>query len=485
MTIPQNGSRPHGSPDSKPAAPSWTRFDQLSIGALLSIVAAAIMFVALTISFVAFDGINWIPLAIGGCTVAIAWRLARRSRRREEMLLREISDERELIQTVIDALPESIVWKDTKSRVQGMNAALRKRMATYDVQAAPDSRISEHKMADEVAAYVAAVEEMEREVIETGEPVIDRQMTRPEADGSTSVVLRTAIPLCKEERTVGVLSTTRDITEVMELERSLASASRLESIGQLSAGVAHEINTPVQFVSDNTSFLDTSFTTLIDAISSLSELAETHEPKAVALVKKQADLDFLLEDIPDAISQSSEGLQQIAQIIRAMKAFAHPGGEITATDINTLIQSTVDVSRNEWKYHATVELDLAADLPHPQCDAGQIKQVVLNMIINAAHAIADAGEDKGVITIATATDGDRVTLRISDTGTGMSPEVQKRIFDRFFTTKGVGRGSGQGLAIAYDAITAHGGQIQVDSAVGEGTTFTIVLPVNPPQSESA
>ena len=425
--------------------------------------------------------INWLTTVLSTGTLGAFWALSRRARRREQELRRRLSDEHKLLQTVIDALPESIVWKDTDSSVQGMNQALRDRLATYEIQANDSGRISEYDMAEKVSAYVLAVEEMEREVIETGVPVTGLQMTRPEADGSTSVVLRTATPLRKEGEVVGVLSTTRNVTEVVQLERSLADASRLESIGQLSAGVAHEINTPVQFVSDNTAFLDTTFATLVEVIESLGAIAAEHDAEAVEMIRKQADLEFLLEDIPDAVAQSREGLEQIAQIVRAMKAFAHPGGEVAPTDLNSLITSTVEVSRNEWKYNADVELDLAEGLPEPHCDGGQIKQVVLNMVINAAHAIADAGDDKGTITVTTSGDDNWVTLRISDTGTGITPEVQERMFERFFTTKGVGRGSGQGLAIAYDAVTAHGGRIEVDSVVGEGTTFTIVLPVEPPE----
>jgi signal transduction histidine kinase len=167
-----------------------------------------------------------------------------------------------------------------------------------------------------------------------------------------------------------------------------------------------------------------------------------------------------------------------------MKDFAHPGGESGPADINRLIKSTVDVSRNEWKYDAEMQLELAEDLAQPHCDAGQLKQVFLNMIVNAAHAIADADRSPGTITVATTSDDDTVTIRIADNGAGMTDEVKSRVFERFFTTKEVGRGSGQGLAIAYDAVHAHGGTIGVDSTVGVGTTFTIQLPIEPGSSTS-
>jgi len=423
--------------------------------------------------------------AIAGLAFAIASAAGLRIRQREAALLERISDEKQLIQTVIDAMPESIVWKDPHSRVRGFNAALGRRLKRHGIQPELRSRLSDSAMEPDLAAYIDEVERVESQVMDSGVAVTDLQMTRPEPDGSSRNVLRTVIPLRRNGVIDGVLSTTRDITEVVNLERSLASAQRLESIGQLSAGVAHEINTPIQYVSDNTAFLETSFTDLTQAVSSLCEIAERHDPEAVAQIAKEADLEFLLEDIPDAVRQSREGLDQIASIVRAMKAFAHPGGEVVPTDINQLVATTVDVSRNEWKYHAEVVMDLDEDLPQPRCDEGQIKQVLLNMIINASDAIAETGSEAGTITITTRPADAGIVVEIRDTGAGMSPAVQQRIFERFYTTKPVGRGSGQGLAIAYDAITAHGGEIQVDSTPGEGTTFTITLPLTPPEDRRA
>jgi len=417
---------------------------------------------------------------LGIATLALTWMLAIRTRRREQTLVARISSDRQLLQTVVDSLPESIVWKNTESEVLGLNEALRQRLQHHHVPLRLNTRFSDSPMSETMVAYIGEVEAMERLAMKTGDPVLNRQMTRPESIGNDRQVLRTAIPLRRNDEIIGVLSTTRDITSVVDLERSLASAQRLESIGQLAAGVAHEINTPVQFVSDNTTFLDTSFMSLVDAITSLSEIAERHDPEAVAIIRKETDLEFVLEDVPDAMQQSREGLQQIADIVRAMKAFAHPGGEIARSNINELIKTTVAITRNEWKYHADMDLDLDDDLPQPATDEGQIKQVLLNLIVNAADAVADAGKDRGTITITTRPAPNGVSIAIADTGIGMSPEVQGRIYERFFTTKQAGRGSGQGLAIAYDAVTAHGGDIQVDSAVGVGTTFTLTLPLRHP-----
>ncbi len=422
---------------------------------------------------------------LGIAMFTIAWALGMRIRQRERALQLKIANDRELLQTVVDALPESVIWKDPDSRVLGLNRGLEERLGQHNVGVHLGERLSDGPLGPRMQIYIDELEAMEAKVIETGEAILDHQMTRPELNTIDRTVLRNAIPLRHGDKIVGMVSTTRDITDVVNLERSLASARRLESIGQLSAGVAHEINTPVQYVTDNCAFLQGSFADLVDAVTALGSIADRHEPEAATLIKKQADLDFLLEEIPDAVNQSREGLDQIAKIVRAMKAFAHPGGDMAETDINSLVKTTVDVSRNEWKYHSDIELDLADDMPYPRCDEGQIKQVLLNMIINAADAIAEAlaerGKGKGVITITTRASDNTVAIKVADTGTGIPPEVQKRMFERFFTTKPVGRGSGQGLAICYDAVTAHGGNIDVDSTVGAGTTFTITLPITPPE----
>ncbi|HBH79111.1 MAG TPA: histidine kinase, partial [Nitrospira sp.] len=190
-----------------------------------------------------------------------------------------------------------------------------------------------------------------------------------------------------------------------------------------------------------------------------------------------------------AIAQSFEGVERITKIVRAMKEFAHPGGEEAAyEDLNKAIQTTVEVSRNEWKYVAEMTMDLTPDLPPVFCQLGPINQVVLNIIVNAAHAIGDVvkgTKQKGRITIATRPVGDGVEIRISDTGGGIPETIREKIFDPFFTTKPVGKGTGQGLAIARSVVVdKHGGRINVESQVDQGTTFIIHLPVKPKEAPS-
>jgi len=289
----------------------------------------------------------------------------------------------------------------------------------------------------------------------------------------------------------GCLLLGRDITERQMMERQLAQAQRLESIGQLAAGVAHEINTPIQFVGDNTRFLQEAFHELYNLLDRCAQLAEAAaDPQgAEALLREigtaaqEADLAYLTEEIPKAISQSLEGVERVASIVQAMKEFSHPGVESKiAVDLNHSIRSTLTVSRNEWKYVAEVKTAFDEHLPLVPCLPGDFNQVMLNLIVNAAHAIGDVvrSEDvtKGVITISTRQDNEWVEIRVQDNGSGIPEKVRNKIFDPFFTTKGVGKGTGQGLAIAHSVIVdKHGGTISCETEVGKGTTFILRLPI--------
>ncbi|RLB44107.1 MAG: hypothetical protein DRH12_00815, partial [Deltaproteobacteria bacterium] len=289
----------------------------------------------------------------------------------------------------------------------------------------------------------------------------------------------------------GFIIMASDITERRNLETQLLQAQKLESVGQLAAGIAHEINTPTQFVGDNIQFIQESFddlTKLLKAYKALGDTIATKSEESVLWAEKakqiedEIDLEYLMEEIPKAIEQSMEGVRRVAKIVRAMKEFSHPGvQEKTPIDINHAIENTSTVARNEWKYVADLELDLDPSLPPVPCLPGEFNQVILNMIINAAHAISDViqgKEGKGKITITTKRKEHEVEIRISDTGTGIPEKIRDRIFDPFFTTKQVGKGTGQGLAISRSVIVdKHGGTIRVESEVGKGTTFIITLPI--------
>ena len=275
-------------------------------------------------------------------------------------------------------------------------------------------------------------------------------------------------------------SVMRDVTLKRISERDFARANKLEAIGQLAAGIAHEINTPAQYVGDNLNFIRDELGGLMTAMSGLSHLGSS-EPE-IRRILQTTDLSFLQEELPRAIDQSIEGCGRIATIVRAMKEFSHPSLEKVPSDLNRAIQSTITVATNEWKYVADVSTNLDPQLPPVACQIGEINQVILNMLVNAAHAIAevvgDGGRDKGRITVTTALAGQLAEIRITDTGAGIRPDHLDRIFDPFFTTKPVGCGTGQGLAIAHDVIVRkHQGSIRVESQPGTGSTFIIRLPV--------
>ena len=276
------------------------------------------------------------------------------------------------------------------------------------------------------------------------------------------------------------------------MELDLRLAQKLEAVGQLAAGIAHEINTPTQFVGDTVRFLGDAFGDLMDLLVAYEALLEAAErgpvPSAlIARVRKaedRADLDYLRARVPGAVERADDGVQRVATIVRAMREFAHPPAAAKApVDINAALRSTLVVATNEYKYVADVETELG-ELPAVMCDGGDINQVFLNLVVNAAHAIVDANRGsarRGTIRVRTAAVGDHVLVSVSDTGTGIAPEVADRIYDPFFTTKDVGRGTGQGLAIARQIVVErHGGSIDFETRAGRGTTFHVRLPVAEP-----
>ena len=274
-------------------------------------------------------------------------------------------------------------------------------------------------------------------------------------------------------------------------EDSYRQTQRLASVGQLAAGVAHEINTPTQFVGDNVRFLESAFSDLVKLISAYEDLArdcQAYEAlqdrlSLIGRIRSEVDAEYLLEEIPKAISESLDGIRRVTEIVKALKEFAHPdASQRSLVDVNRVVQTAVTVSRNEWKYAADVVINLDPRLPPIAAYQNDLSQTVMNLIVNAADAIEDANRGgspkKGTIVITTRLDGDYVEIRISDTGTGIPEDIRQRIFEPFFTTKKPGVGTGLGLAIAYDAVVRkHGGSIDIETEVGRGTTFIVRLPI--------
>ncbi len=322
-----------------------------------------------------------------------------------------------------------------------------------------------------------------------------------DAEGRTIWFSSSIAPVRHGDQIVGAVIVAQDSTETRRTQADLLAAQRLASVGTLAAGIAHEINSPVQFVSDSIDFLRSAVSDLFTFLGKLQELRVAvvagGPTKAIeadwAAAEDESDVPYIRENVPAAFDRCVDGLRRVATIVRSLKEFAHPSGnEMAAVDLNRAIQSTLTIARNEYKYVADLEVEFG-DLPLVTCHGDEINQVVLNILVNAAHAIEDVvrGTDsRGRITIRTSREDDNVLIAIGDTGGGIPPEILSRIFDPFFTTKEVGKGTGQGLAIARTIVHEnHRGDITVDTAVGEGTTFSIRLPIAPsvpaPAAESA
>jgi PAS domain S-box-containing protein len=312
-----------------------------------------------------------------------------------------------------------------------------------------------------------------------------------ERDGKTGFlslhVLR--MPAKGGEQT-GFIITGADITERLDLEVQLRQAQKLEGIGQLAAGIAHEINTPTQYVGDNIRFLKDSWGSVAEFLNFCGTMrskcaagpVSSADLRQFCVLHQQCDMLYLSKEIPNAIEQSLEGVERVAKIVKGIKEFSHPGSEEKrAINLNQAIETTIAVTRHEWKYCAEIVTAFDATLPLVPCLVGEFNQVMLNLIINSAHAISEVVEErgsKGTITIGTRRDGLWARISVADTGAGIPVKIQSRVFEPFFTTKDVGQGTGQGLALAHAVIVKrHQGQIWFESEVGRGTTFFVRLPL--------
>lgn len=375
--------------------------------------------------------------------------------------------EGDLLRTVIDLIPALIYAKDIHSRFIVCNRFTARAMGTTPAEAIGKTDFDFYP--EEMARRFHADEQ---HVLASGQAIIDREESALDLEtGGTRELLTSKVPLRdREGRTIGIVGTGRNVTQLKEAERRLASAERLESIGRLAAGIAHEINTPVQYVGDSIYFIR----------DTLSELLDGFSPASAAAAAEPAG-GQLREELAAAVERAIEGLERIGEIVRSMKEFSYPDqSEMSGVDLNRAVQSTLVVSRNAYKYVADVETHLG-ELPLVACFGGLINQVILNLVINAAHAIADKVKDTGArgrITVSTYLEQGHAVIAINDTGTGIPQLIRGRIFDPFFTTKEVGRGTGQGLSLCRNiVVTGHGGSLTFDTRVGEGTTFYLRLPL--------
>ncbi len=275
----------------------------------------------------------------------------------------------------------------------------------------------------------------------------------------------------------------RAAVERAAIEQELRLGQKLEAVGRLAAGIAHEINTPTQFVGDTIRFLREAFGDVLamhdEVRAALDEAGAAPELlERVRAAEEAADLEYLRERLPAGVDRAEEGVRRIAAIVGAMREFAHTTAEKLPQDLNAAVRATLVVATGEYKAVADVETDLG-DLPLVAYNGGEIKQVLLNLIVNAAQAIADGSPgERGAIRVRTRGDATHVLISVADTGCGIPARIADRVFDPFFTTREVGRGTGQGLAIARRLVVErHGGSLTFETAPGEGTTFHVRLPV--------
>lgn len=394
---------------------------------------------------------------------------------------------------VFETISEAIIVLDTEGRVVDANPA-----ATVVLGYERDELVGETCARWTVPE--GACDEMHAVLARDGEWVGETRLRRRDGRVGTGETVARSLRDAQGVLIANVI-VMRDVTARRELERQLHQAQKLEAIGALAAGIAHEINTPTQYVGDNVRFVEESMVSMGRLVRAARAIAAAVRARpaladdaglapAVAdfdVVARAVDLDYLAQEVPVATRHAREGVDRIAEIVCAVRGLAHPGGGAAAmVDLNATVRSTVIVSRSEWKYVATVTMELDPDLPLVLCHGGEVQQVLLNLIVNAADAITQARRagpaprrTLGAIRISTRLQGEAVELQVADDGCGIPDAIRGRVFDPFFTTKPVGKGTGQGLAIAHAAVVRHRGTITFESREGVGTTFIVRLPLGP------
>jgi len=289
----------------------------------------------------------------------------------------------------------------------------------------------------------------------------------------------------KDQHVASKIQLEQALTELSEAQSQIYQQEKMASIGQLAAGVAHEINNPMGYITSNLSSLDkyvsrvTEFITTVD--QALQQCADRTVIMSVQEARKRLKIDRILEDAHQLITESQDGTGRVRRIVQDLKSFSRiDQAETALIDLNESLETTINIAWNELKYVAELNRNFG-EIPRVRCFPQQLNQVFLNLLVNAAHAL---GSTRGQITIGTRQEGDQVLVTVSDTGCGISPEVQRHIFEPFFTTKEVGKGTGLGLSISYDIIKKHGGEITVESEPGRGTVFTVRLPIDVQQEEA-
>ena len=407
-----------------------------------------------------------------------------------------LANEKELLSMTLMSIGDGVIMTDEDGMIVFLNLAAEK-MTGYAESESVDQPLNlvlkiidpnTNQFVENVIRLLLELDDAQRRNIYYKSPML---VTKSGERRLVSGIISSLRP--GEGKPSGYVIVIRDITEIKQMEAQSALSRQMEAIGQLAAGIAHEINTPIQYIGDNLRFLERAFIHYTEALDYYRNFLIDHvdrtlcarELEELEQVISQKKIPHYQQEIPAAIREALDGSERVRKIVLAMREFSHPSKrDKKYADINHGIETTVTISRNEWKYYADLEMDLDSTIPAVYCQIDEINQVILNIIVNAAQAIQEKvtkdTEQKGKISIKTVQQGDFVMISIADTGAGIPETITDRIFDPFFTTKGVGKGTGQGLSIAYRIIMKeHHGKIYVDSNVGKGTTFTIELPIEP------
>ncbi|MGK9475633.1 ATP-binding protein [Melioribacter sp. OK-6-Me] len=403
-----------------------------------------------------------------------------------EILNSAIDAEKEYFRVILGSIENGVIALDLKGKVFLVNKSAEnilgieeKDIKNFQLVSLFESILEEN--------YRAKSKYFDMSDIENFIPMKNEQLVINAKDRKRKILQINSLEIKDEKELRGVVFILKDKTESIAVENQLAVSQKMESIGQLAAGIAHEINTPLQYISDNINFLEHAFFNIMEYLSFINEAFDKLVPleeiiKTAREKEKEYDFEFLKEEIPNALDQSHTGIRRVNRIVLSMKEFAHPGtNEMSHYDLNHSIEVVTNITRNKWKYIADLELELDPKLPNVYCNLDQINQVVLNMILNSADAIEEkikAGlYKKGTIRIKTAKKENNVEIIIWDNGIGIKEEYLHRVFDPFFTTKEVGKGTGQGLSICHNIIVnKHKGSILINSRYKEGTKFIIKLP---------
>lgn len=411
-----------------------------------------------------------------------------------------LAAEKELLSTTLMSIAEGVIVTDKDGLIILLNRAAES-ITGYALSEAIEQRLNgvfrlHHatmlEPVSDVINYLFELERIQKKRVDYRSPQIMTKTGERILVSGSITALKSAT-----NDTVGFVIVFQNVNEKQKAEAQNLLSQKMEAIGQLAAGIAHEINTPIQYVGDNIKFLGKAYSKYSETLAVYQRIIQERLGKPIT----QADLDrldeltcqkklsYYLNEIPKAIQESLDGTERVRKIVLAMREFSHPSEkEKKFSDINHGIETTIVISRNEWKYCAEMETDLDNDLPLVYCQIDEINQVVLNMIVNAAQAIQEkaprGSEQKGKILIGTRTRENKVLITVQDTGSGIPAEIRSRIFDPFFTTKGVGKGTGQGLSMAHNIIVKkHHGLIGAESDPGLGTTFTIELPIESTEME--